>query len=96
MQYLKDQFPCSNSEYATAQHWVDVGNDSGGVTLSCIDAPEVMFGDLRVEITAEQASWNPDVVDDMISRLSRLWRESLQAMVETGTWEEVLDVDEDE
>ena len=56
----------------------------------------VMFADLRVELTAEQASWNPDVVDDMISRLSRLWKESLQAMVETGTWEEVLDLDEDE
>jgi hypothetical protein len=56
----------------------------------------VIFADLRVELTAEQASWNPDVVDDMISRLSRLWKESLQAMVETGTWEEVLDIDEDE
>jgi hypothetical protein len=54
-----------------------------------------MFGDLRVELTAEQASWNPDVVDDMISRLSRLWKESLQAMVETNTWEEVLDLEDD-
>ena len=34
----------------------------------------VIFADLRVELTAEQASWNPDVVDDMISRLSRLWK----------------------
>jgi len=56
----------------------------------------VMFADLRVELTAEQASWNPDVVDDMISRLSRLWKESLQAMVETNTWEEVLDLDDDD
>ncbi len=56
----------------------------------------VIYGDLRVELTAEQASWNPDVVDDMVSRVSRLWKESLQAMVDTGTWEEVLDADEDE
>ena len=56
----------------------------------------VTFADLRVELTAEQASWNPDIVDDMISRVSRLWKEALQSMVETGTWEEVLDLDEDE
>jgi len=57
---------------------------------------KVTFADLRVELTAEQASWNPDIVDDMISRVSRLWKEALQAMVDTGTWEEVLDLDEDE
>ncbi len=56
----------------------------------------VTFADLLVELTAEQASWNPDIVDDMISRVSRLWKEALQSMVETGTWEEVLDLDEDE
>lgn len=56
----------------------------------------VTFADLLVELTAEQASWNPDIVDDMISRISRLWKEALQSMVETGTWEEVLDLDEDE
>ena len=57
---------------------------------------KVTFADLRVELTAEQASWNPDIVDDMIGRVSRLWKESLQAMVDTGTWDEVLDLDEDE
>ena len=57
---------------------------------------KVTFADLRVELTAEQASWNPDIVDDMISRVSRLWKEALQAMVDTRTWEEVLDLDEDE
>lgn len=56
----------------------------------------VTFADLLVELTAEQASWNPDIVDDMISRVSRLWKEALQSMVETGTWEGVLDLDEDE
>ena len=56
----------------------------------------VTFADLLVELTAEQASWNPDIVDDMISRVSRLWKEALQSMVDTGTWEEVLDIDEDE
>ena len=53
------------------------------------------YGDLRVELTAEGASWNPDVADDLIKRVSMLWRESLQAMLETNTWQAVDTDDED-
>lgn len=55
----------------------------------------IQYGDLRVELTAEGASWNPDVADDLIKRVSMLWRESLQAMLETNTWQAVDTDDED-
>lgn len=55
----------------------------------------IQYGDLRVELTAEGASWNPDVADDLIKRVSMLWRESLQAMLETNTWQAVDSDDED-
>lgn len=44
------------------------------------------YGDLRVELTAEGASWNPDVADDLIKRVGALWKEALDAMLETNTW----------
>jgi len=39
-----------------------------------------------VELTAEGASWNPDVADDLIKRVTVLWREALDAMLESNTW----------
>jgi len=56
----------------------------------------VVYGDLRVELTAEGVSWNPDVADDLIKRVNSLWRSSLEAMQETGAWEEAVAVDEDD
>ena len=47
---------------------------------------KVTYGDLRVELIAEGASWNPDVADDLIKRVNNLWREALEAMLETNTW----------
>ena len=47
---------------------------------------KLQYGDLRVELTAEGASWNPDVADDLIKRVASLWREALDAMLETNTW----------
>ena len=47
---------------------------------------KLQYGDLRVELTAEGASWNPDVADDLIKRVAGLWREALDAMLETNTW----------
>ncbi len=47
---------------------------------------KLQYGDLRVELTAEGASWNPDVADDLIKRVGSLWREALDAMLETNTW----------
>lgn len=46
----------------------------------------LQYGDLKVELTAEGASWNPDVADDLIKRVTVLWRESLTAMLDTNTW----------
>lgn len=47
---------------------------------------KLQYGDLRVELTAEGASWNPDVADDLIKRVAALWKEALEAMIETNTW----------
>jgi hypothetical protein len=47
---------------------------------------KLQYGDLVVTLTAEGASWNPDVADDLIKRVGVLWRESLDAMLETNTW----------
>lgn len=50
---------------------------------------KLQYGDLVVTLTAEGASWNPDVADDLIKRVSVLWKESLTAMLDTNTWQSV-------
>lgn len=50
---------------------------------------KLQYGDLVVTLTAEGASWNPDVADDLIKRVGTLWREALDAMLETNTWQAV-------
>lgn len=47
---------------------------------------KLQYGDLTVTLTAEGASWNPDVADDLIKRVGTLWKESLTSMLETNTW----------
>lgn len=47
---------------------------------------KLQYGDLRVELVAEGASWNPDVADDLIKRVNNLWKESLVSMLDTNTW----------
>jgi hypothetical protein len=56
----------------------------------------VTYADLRVELIAEGAVWNPDIADDLIARVKVLWRDSLESMVETNAWKmvDVDDVDE--
>ena len=56
---------------------------------------KVTYGELRVELVAEGASWNPDVADDLIKRVGVFWKESLESMLETNAWKAV-DVDEEE
>jgi hypothetical protein len=56
---------------------------------------KVTYGELRVELIAEGASWNPDVADDLIKRVNNLWKESLNAMVETNAWQ-LIDSDQDD
>ncbi len=43
---LKDQFPGSNSDYYTLQHWADVSDKKVGITLSSMEAPIIEFGGL--------------------------------------------------
>jgi hypothetical protein len=56
---------------------------------------KVTYGELRVELIAEGASWNPDVADDLIKRVNNLWKESLNSMVETNAWQ-LVDSDEED
>jgi len=57
----------------------------------------LQYGDLIVTLTAEGASWNPDVADDLIKRVGVLWKDSLTSMLETNTWQAVdPDYDEEE
>jgi hypothetical protein len=56
---------------------------------------KVTYGELRVELIAEGASWNPDVADDLIKRVNILWKESLNSMIETNAWK-LIDVDEED
>ena len=55
----------------------------------------ITYGELKVELIAESASWNPDVADDLIKRISKLWKDSLESMMETNAWK-MIDVDEEE
>jgi len=43
---LVDQFPGSNSDYYTMQHWADVSDGEVGVTFSSIEAHLIEFGGL--------------------------------------------------
>lgn len=49
----------------------------------------LQYGELIVTLTAEGASWNPDVADDLIKRVGILWKESLTTMLDTNTWHAV-------
>ena len=53
----------------------------------------VTYADLRVELIAEGAVWNPDIADDLIARVKNLWRDSLESMVEANAWK-LVDVDD--
>jgi alpha-mannosidase len=44
---LKDQFPGSNSNYYSVQHWADVSDGKTGITISPVDAHLIMFGGLN-------------------------------------------------
>ncbi len=45
----KDQLPGSNKNYFTSQRWVDVSNDSKGLTIAGVDAPFFEFGGMDAE-----------------------------------------------
>lgn len=47
----------------------------------------IVFDDIRCELIAEGASWNPDVASDMINRVTVLWWNALSGLMETGVME---------
>ena len=52
----------------------------------------VAYLDLHLAIVAQGVSYSPDVVDDMVGRMSKLFDESLMRLAEYG----VLDTEEEE
>lgn len=47
----------------------------------------VAYGDIYVQLVAENASWSPDVADDLIKRMSILWADAVKTIVESGILE---------
>jgi len=59
-----DQMPGSCKNWFTVQRWVDISNDSGGVTWSPIDAPLVQVGGITATLIGSQtnpAAWQTHV-----------------------------------
>lgn len=54
----------------------------------------VGYLDLHLAIVAQNVAWSPDVADDMISRMGKLFDESMMTLAKYGVFEE--DDDEDE
>ena len=44
----------------------------------------IAYGDIYVQLVAENASWSPDVADDLIKRMSILWADTVKTIVESG------------
>jgi alpha-mannosidase len=59
---LRDQFPGSNTNYYSVQHWADVSNGKTGITFSPVDAHLVMFGGLN-NVETSQAHHAVDPVN---------------------------------
>ena len=55
----------------------------------------ISYGELQVMLTAESASWNPDVADDLVKRIGALFKESLESMQEIGVWDPATADEED-
>jgi hypothetical protein len=45
----RDQIPGSGKNYFSAQRWVDVSDERGGVTLTTLDAPLIQLGRIRTD-----------------------------------------------
>ena len=52
MQLEKDQWPAANRAWMTTQHFVDVSNDTMGVTFCSLDAPLIESGGITANNTA--------------------------------------------
>ena len=56
---------------------------------------KITFGDLRVELIAQNVGWNPDIADDLTARMKIMWKDALVAMQETGTWEDSVEYEDE-
>ncbi len=50
---LRDQFPGSNSNYYSVQHWANVSDGDLGITLAPVDAHMVEFGGLHPTVVSQ-------------------------------------------
>jgi alpha-mannosidase len=53
MELEKDQWPAANRAWSAAQHFVDVSNDTAGVTWCSLDAPLIESGAITANNTAD-------------------------------------------
>jgi hypothetical protein len=70
---LRDQFPGSNTNYYSVQHWADVSDGNTGITLTPIDAHLVMFGGLNpiVVSQAHHAVDPPDFLPEFVRDMKK-------------------------
>ena len=54
----------------------------------------VGYLDLHLALVAQNVAWSPDVADDMISRMGKLFDQSLMTLAQYGVFEEEEDEDE--
>lgn len=55
----------------------------------------IAYNDLYVQLVAEGAGGNPDVMDDLCRRANNAFREACVSVVETGIMDIDIEVDED-
>lgn len=55
----------------------------------------ICYKDIRVEMTAEGSSWNPDIADDMVKRVKEMFADALKMIVEYEGME-MFEVDEED
>lgn len=56
----------------------------------------VAWGDIRCSIIAEGRSWSPDVANDMVNRMEKMWDNTLRTISDTGFFEEYEEEEEEE
>lgn len=56
----------------------------------------VSYKNIRVEMTAEGCSWNPDIANDMISRIREMFDATMKTVVEYEGIEFEDDEDDEE
>jgi hypothetical protein len=70
---LRDQFPGSNTNYYSVQHWANVSDGKTGITLTPIDAHLLMFGGLNPSVVsqAHHAVDPPDFLPEFVKDMKK-------------------------